>query len=228
VKQYGGRIVDELLVPQGTRDFASYLLKVQQANPSVVAAAVGGDDQKAMRQQVAQLGMGNKPAWVNNQQDWPDVYGLPVENLFGVFGTTWYYKLDLPGVKEFVQRYRRMYPETGMKVPGNVFYNGYMATRELLRAVEQVGSTNNIKVIKKLEQLKIPARDRMQHFDAYMNPETHQMQQTIYLAKANKINGDKNDLFKIASWAKPNDVKDTGAGSSCRLESYASTPTYET
>ena len=54
VDQYGGEIIDEILVPQGTRDFSSMLLKVQQAAPEVVAAAVGGDDQKAMRQQVAQ------------------------------------------------------------------------------------------------------------------------------------------------------------------------------
>ncbi len=90
----------------------------------MVAAAVGGDDQKALRQQVAQLGMGQNPAWINNQQDWPDVYGLPTDNLFGVFGTTWYYKLDLPGVDAFVARYQKMYPDTKMKVPGNVFYNG--------------------------------------------------------------------------------------------------------
>ena len=69
-----------------------------------------------------------------------------------------------------------------IQVPGNVYYNGYMATRELLRAVERAGTTNNIKVIKELESLKVPARDRMQHFDAYMNPATHQMQQTIYMA----------------------------------------------
>ena len=229
LKKYGGTVIDELLVPQGTRDFASYLLKVQQAKPSVVAAAVGGDDQKAMRQQVAQLGMGSKPAWLNNQQDWPDVYGLPLENVFGIFGTTWYYKLDLPGVKEFVQRYQRAYPETKMKVPGNVFYNGYMATRELLRAVERSGSTHNISVIKQLENLKVSSRDRMQHFDAYMNPNTHQMQQTIYLATANSsLNGDKDDLFKIIQWGKPGDVKDTGADQGCGLESYQATPTYET
>ena len=69
-----------------------------------------------------------------------------------------------------------------IKVPGNVYYNGYMATRELLRAVERAGTTNNIKVIKELEGLKVSARDRMQDFDAYMNPATHQLQQTIYMA----------------------------------------------
>jgi branched-chain amino acid transport system substrate-binding protein len=229
VDSYGGKIIGEMLVPQGTRDFTSFLLKLQQAKPDVVAAAVGGDDQKVMRGQVAQLGIGRKPAWINNQQDWPDVYGLPLQNLFGVFGTTWYYTLDLPGVKEFVQRYRKMYPETAMQVPGNVFYNGYMATSELLSAVERAGTTNNIKVIKQLEQLKISARDRMQHHDAYMGP-NHQMQQTIYLASANDEKAwkkDKNDLFKIVSWASPKEVEDSGAMEACRMESYADTPTYE-
>ena len=117
----------------------------------------------ALRQQVRDMKLDTKPAWINNQQDWPDVYGLPLENLFGVFGTTWYYKLDLPGVKEFVERYQQMYPDTRMRVPGNVFYNGYMATRELLSAVERAGTTNNHAVIKELEKLQVSAEDRMQH-----------------------------------------------------------------
>jgi branched-chain amino acid transport system substrate-binding protein len=58
-------------VPQGTRDFTAVLLKTQQRNPDVVAAAVGGDDLKAMRAQVAQMKLGTKYAWINNQQDWP-------------------------------------------------------------------------------------------------------------------------------------------------------------
>ena len=223
----GAEIVDEILVPQGTRDFSAILLKVQQIGPEVVAAAVGGDDQKAMRQQVAQLGMGENPAWLNNQQDWPDVYGLPLDNLFGVFGTTWYYNLDLAGVPEFVQRYQAMFPDTAMRVPGNVFYNGYMATRELLRAVERAGTTNNIAVIKELEQLKMPAVERMQHHDAYMNPTTHQVQQTVYLATANPEPKSDDDLFEIVDWSSPEQVADTGAEETCKLETYEATPTYE-
>jgi branched-chain amino acid transport system substrate-binding protein len=230
VEEFGGEIVDELLVPQGTRDFASYLLKIQQINPDVVAAAIGGDDQKVMRQQVAQLGMGAKPAWINNQQDWPDVYGLPRENLFGVFGTTWHWELDLPGVEEFVARYQEMYPDTKMEVPGNVFYNGYMAAKALLTAIERAGTTNNIAVIKELENLKLSAEDRMQHFDTYMNPDTHQMQQTIYLATANDEEiwkADSNKLFKILSWISPEEAKDEAAPGACRMESYEDTPVYE-
>jgi branched-chain amino acid transport system substrate-binding protein len=230
VDQLGGTIVDELMVPQGTRDFTSYMLTIQQAKPHVVAAAVGGDDQKAMRQQVAELGMGASPAWLNNQQDWPDVYGLPLDNLFGVFGTTWYYKLDLPGVPEFVAKYREMYPDTAMRSPGNVFYNGYMATRELLRAVERAGTTSNIAVIKELEGLKMPAAERMQHHDAYIHPDTHQVQQTVYLANANDQaawEADNDDLFKIVAMASPEEVMDQASVETCKLESYEDTPTYE-
>lgn len=222
----GAQIVDEILVPQGTRDFSSVLLKTQQVGPDVIAAAVGGDDQKAMRTQVADLDMGDRYAWINNQQDWPDVYGLPKENLFGVFGTTWYYDLDLPGVGDFVARYQAAYPDTKMRVPGNVFYNGYWATRSLLEAVERAGTTNNHAVIKELEQLRIPAAERMQHHDAWMDPKTHQMQQTIYLARAN-MDGEGDNLFTIVAQAAPETVADSSAQASCKLESFEDTPVYE-
>ncbi len=227
LEQYGGEVVDEILVPQGTRDFSSALLSIQNAAPDVVAAAVGGDDQQALRQQVAQLGMGEKPAWINNQQDWPDVFGLPLDNLFGVFGTTWYYKLDLVGVADFVKRYQEMYPDTAMRVPGNVFYNGYMSTRELLRAIERAGTTSNIAVIKQLEGLKVSAEDRMQNYDAWIDPDTHQMQQTIYLATANVGTQDPDDMFKILTSSAPKEVEDTDSAAKCKLESYDVTPTFD-
>ncbi len=221
----GAKILDNILVPVGTRDFSSILLKVQQIKPDVIAAAVGGDDQKAMRTQIAELGLGDKYAWINNQQDWPDVYGLPRDNLFGVFGTTWYYDLDLPDVKEFVEKYRKAYPDTQMEVPGNVFYNGYWATRSLLEAIERAGSTDSHAVIKELEKLKVPAKERMQHDDAYMNPNTHQMQQTIYLATANPENPDnQNAMFKIIGYISPEKAKDEDADAACKLESFADTP----
>ncbi len=170
VERAGGKIVDNLLVPQNTRDFTAYLLKIQQAKPDVVATAIGGDDIKALREQVTQLKLDGKPAWINNQQDWPDVWGSP-NSLFGVFGTTWYHKLELPGVADFVKKWQAANKDSGaIPVPGNVSYNGYMATRELLRAMERAGSTNNVKIIKELENLKIPAAERMQHYDAYMDP----------------------------------------------------------
>ena len=223
----GGKVIDELLVPQNTRDFSSYLLKLQQIKPAVVAAAVGGDDQKALRQQVVQARLDRAFGWINNQQDWPDVYGLGPDAIFGNFGTSWYYRLDLPGVKEFVAKYQKTFPGMAIRVPGNVYYNGYVATRELLRCVEDAGSTNNLAVIKKMEGRRMSAVDRMQHYDAWINPDTHQCQQTIYMASYNDKPAEKDDIFKILSHADPKDVVDADAPKACKLESYAQTPSYE-
>ena len=227
VEANGGQIVEELMVPQNTRDFSAYLLKVQQIKPNVVATAVGGDDIKALRQQVVQLKLNRAAAWVNNQQDWPDVYGLGPDAIFGVFGTTWYYRLDLPGVKEFVAAYQKQYPGMAIRVPGNVYHNGYMATRELLRCVEEAGTTNNLAVIRKLEGRKMSARDRLQHHDAWIDPVTHQCQQTIYMATYNDQPAERDDIFKVLTSVPPQDVQDKESQASCRLESYEQTPTYE-
>jgi branched-chain amino acid transport system substrate-binding protein len=227
VEANGGKIVDELLVPQNTRDFSAYLLKLQQLKPGVVATAIGGDDIKALRQQVVQLNLHKQAAWINNQQDWPDVYGLGPEAIFGVFGTTWYWKLDLPGVKEFVAAYQKQFPGMAIRVPGNVYHNGYMATRELLRCVEEAGTTNNLAVIKKLEGRKISARDRLQHHDAWIDPATHQCQQTIYMASYNDQPTEKDDIFKILANVDPKEVQDGDATGACKLESYDATPSYQ-
>jgi branched-chain amino acid transport system substrate-binding protein len=226
VEANGGKIVEELLVPQNTRDFSPYLLKLQQIKPKVVATAIGGDDIKSLRQQVVQLGLQKNMAWINNQQDWPDVYGLGPESIFGVFGTTWYYRLDLPGVKEFVAAYQKQYPGMAIRVPGNVYHNGYMATRELLRCVEEAGTTNNLAVIKKLEGRKMTARDRLQHHDAWIDPLTHQCQQTIYMASYNDAPAEKDDIFKILTSIEPKDVVDADSAKVCKLETYEATPSY--
>jgi branched-chain amino acid transport system substrate-binding protein len=224
VEAAGGKIVDNLLVPQNTRDFTSYLLKIQQAKPDVVATAIGGDDIKALRQQVTNLKLEGNIAWINNQQDWPDVWGAP-ESLFGVFGTTWYHKLNLPGVAEFVKKWQAT--PGPIPVPGNVSYNGYMATRELFRAMERAGSTNNIKVIQQLENLKVSAADRMQHHDAFMNPQTHQMQQTIYLARRNSRPSDKTDLYEILSQTEPKLAEDDAAPGKCKLVGFDQVPSVD-
>ena len=225
--KYGAEVVDEILVPVGTRDFSPILLKIQQARPEVVAAAVGGDDFKVMRQQVVDMKLDTKPAWLNNQQDWPDVYGLGIEAVFGVFGTTWYHKLDLPGVADFVKRYQERWPDTRLDVPGNVTFNGYMAMRELLRVIQETGGTNNLKIIKALEGRKMTAADRMQHHDATIDPVSHHVQQTVYLAGRNDKPVDKTDYFKIISMATPEEAKDPNEARDCKLQAYDATPSYE-
>ena len=102
-----------------------------------------------------------------------------------------------------------------------------MSSRELLKAIERAGSTNNVKIIKELENLKISATDRMQHFDAYMDPVTHQLQQTIYLARKNAKPADNTDLYELISWTEPKAAADTDATAKCKLVPYEQVPTVD-
>ena len=112
-------------------------------------------------------------------------------------------------------------------VPGNVSYNGYMATRELLRAIERAGAVNNIKIIKALEGHKMPAAERMQHFDAYIDANTHQVQQTIYLARRNPKPSDETDHYEILSRTTPEEALDTASAAKCKLVPYEQVPTVD-
>jgi branched-chain amino acid transport system substrate-binding protein len=67
----------------------------------------------------------------------------------------------------------------------------------------------------------------MQHHDAWIDPVTHQCQQTIYMASYNDKPAEKDDIFKILSQADPREVMDKEATGACKLESYEATPSYE-
>jgi len=227
-EKFGAKFVKVIPIPEGTTKYINVLRQVRQIRADVVATAIGGTDVIPLRAQAVDVKLHQSPVWLNNQQDWPDHYAASHSNVFGVFGTTWYHKLPLPGVEDFVKRYQARWPDNIITVPGNVFYNGYMAVSELIAAAERAGTTNNLEVIKQLENLKIPAERRMQHTDAYMNPTSHHLQQTVYIAtsKSEAESTGKNDIYNILDWVEPSRTQDAGEAS-CKLESFADTPVYD-
>jgi branched-chain amino acid transport system substrate-binding protein len=124
-----------------------------------------------------------------------------------------------------VARYQEMFPESRIEVPGNVFYNGYMATHALLSAIEEAGTTNNHEIIRVLEGQTFTAEERMQHHDAWINPDNHHVQQTIYLGRANPNPTEEYDIFEIASIVSPEDAMSIADG--CVLESFDDTLVFE-
>ncbi len=227
VETNGGRIVGTRLVPPGTTEFAEVVREIEALGPDVAYAAIAAPDMERLRIHAADEALGRRPAWISSQQNWPDIWLTRAKSTFGIFATNWYHKLDLPGVPEFVARYRKIYRDAEVPVPGNVFYNAYMATRELLRAVERAGTTNNIAVIKQLEGYRMSALERMQHDDAWIDSKGHRVQQTIYMATKNPKPTDETDLFSILSHQEPIAVLDPENIGDCQMESYDSVPTYD-
>jgi len=186
IRKLGAEELGELLVPQGTRDFSAQLLRIRAAKPQVVIANVFGIEHTSLCEQAHEFGADKDAAWVFPQLDFPDMVTLGPKKAFGHFCTTWHYTLNEPGVKEFTERFRKRWANAPIPVPDNVSSNGYIATRELLRAIERAGTTRNHELIKALEGHVI--KDNFRKYPSTIRPWDHLVGQMLYLAKTKREN----------------------------------------
>ena len=163
VEANGGKIVDELLVPQNTRDFSSYLIKIQQIKPNVVAAAIGGDDIKALRQQVVQLEARTR-AWRGSttSRTGPTSTGSAPRRSSACSAPTGTTGSICRASRSSSPKYQKTYPGHGDPRAGQrLLQRLHGHARAPALPSRTPGTTNNIAVIKKLEGLQdVSARDR--------------------------------------------------------------------
>ena len=226
MKKVGTEEVGELFIPQGTRDFSAQLLRIRSVKPQVVVANVAGIEQTALREQAAEFGADKDAAWVFPQQDFPDMVTLGPKKSFGYFCTTWHYTLNEPGVKEFTERFRKRWADAPIPVPDNVSCNGYIATRELLRAVERAGTTRSHEVIKALEGHVI--KDNFRKYPSVIREWDHLVGQMLYLARTKKASEmkDKYDMIEMLTAVPPEIASPPREISKCKMQSFAETPVY--
>jgi branched-chain amino acid transport system substrate-binding protein len=226
MKKVGAEEMGELFIPQGARDFSAQLLRIRSVKPQVVIANMAGIEQTALREQAAEFGAEKDAAWVFPQQDFPDMVTLGAKKSFGYFCTTWHYTLNEPGVKEFTERFRKRWADAPVPVPDNVSCNGYLAARELLRAVERAGTTRSHEVIKALEGHVI--KDNFRKYPSVIREWDHLVGQMLYLARTKKVSEmkDKYDMIEMLSAVPPELASPPRAVSACKMQSIAETPVY--
>lgn len=226
MKKVGAEEAGELFIPQGARDFSAQLLRIRSVKPEVVIANMAGIEQTALREQAAEFGAEKDAAWVFPQQDFPDMVTLGPKKSFGYFCTTWHYTLNESGVKEFTERFRKRWADAPIPVPDNVSCNGYLAARELLRAVERAGTTKSHDVIKALEGHVI--KDNFRKYPSVIREWDHLVGQMLYLARTKKVGEmkDKYDLIDLMSAVPPEVASPPQEISKCKMQSYAETPVY--
>jgi len=226
MKRVGADEVGELLVPQGTRDFSAQLLRIRSAKPQVVMANVAGIEQTALREQAYEFGADKDAHWVFPQQDFPDLVALGPKKAFGHFCTTWHYNVEGPGSKEFVERFRKRWAAAPIPVPDNVSSNGYIAMREMLRAIERAGTTRNHEVIKALEGHVI--RDNFRKYPSTIRPWDHLVGQMVSLARTKREDQmkEKWDMIEMIADIAPEQAAPPQAQSKCKMQSVADTPVY--
>jgi len=223
IAEYGGTVVGEVLVPEALPDPAGALKQLAAVPADVVAINISGDNQIRLFAQIDPKIL-EKQSWVVGEVDWEELYPAPGTPR-PLYGITWAWDLGTPGTAEFVARYRKRYAHTRLDYPGDVTHAAYFATKALLGAIEHAGTTDNHAVIRQLENYQWTARERMQHDAAYMDPVSHHLQQTIYIATWKPRVDHPEQGQVILGRASPEQVR-YDQEKTTRLESFADTPHY--
>jgi branched-chain amino acid transport system substrate-binding protein len=183
IAEYGGTLVGEVVTPDSLPDPAGILAQVAATPADVVAVSVSGDNQIKLFSHIDPQVL-EEQFWIVGEVDWEELYPAPGTPR-PLFGTTWAWNLTTPGSADFVARYRKRYGHTRLDYPGDVTHAAYLATKALLTAIATAGTTDNHAVIRQLEDYRATAEERMQDSAAYIEPTSHHLQQSIYIARWN-------------------------------------------
>jgi branched-chain amino acid transport system substrate-binding protein len=223
IAEYGGVVVGEVIAPEQLTDPAALLQHVAAIAADVVAVNISGENQVKLFSQIDPA-VFTTQSWVVGEADWEDLYAAPGSPR-PLFGITWAWNFDTPGTADFVERYRKLYGRTAISVPGHVTHAAYLATKALLSAVERAGTTDNHAVIRQLEGFTSPAAERMQHDDAFMNPISHHLQQSTYIATWHPRSDHPERSLEVLGHVAPEQAG-YEKEQATRLESFADTPHY--
>jgi branched-chain amino acid transport system substrate-binding protein len=143
--------------PERTTDFSAILTKVRAANPDVLGGATRFEDAVAITRQMKVLNVNPKMTGLTVGVDLPKFYEVAGRDAEFVYGSTpWVPELvelragglipiarQYPGAREFVESYRKEFPEADLSFQSA---SGYGGCQILVEAIRHAGSLDGEKV----------------------------------------------------------------------------------
>jgi branched-chain amino acid transport system substrate-binding protein len=199
LKQNGGTLLGNALMPLGSTDFTSVLIKVQAANPEVFIVLQGGNDFVNLMKQATQFGMTKKMAFGYGLVEFENLQALPetARTGWGVM-EWWWQQPNNPHTAAFVATYRKLYAKT----PSARSWFGYVAMHTIAMGAAKAKSLNSVKVAHAIEGMELPPELALGPHPVSYRAGDHQMLLTEFVGEVSST-GKYPDLF---------DVKETIAG----------------
>jgi branched-chain amino acid transport system substrate-binding protein len=216
LRKAGREQVGSELIPTGTADFSSYLLKVKSAKPDLVFQNLAGTDQTNFLKQYKEFGLDSEVAGglIDTAVAWP----AGVEALTGHFPLLWWHELKYPGVAEFAAKFRKI---TG-DPPENQGWGDYTAIKALGEVIRKVNSTDSKAIVKGMEGFQFEC---LKGRTLYFREWDHQLIMPMYAVRTKKKNEmkDKFDIFEVIAEVPPQgqsaeSIAITRAESACKME----------
>lgn len=213
-KKRGLQVVGVDRHPLGQREFSSYITKAAASRPDAIFMINFGLDAISAARQLTNFGVTPKipviMSWSSGVEELVQLDPKMRQNMY--VGTNYYYTVDTPIGKNFVELYKK---KTRKDLPpGYAPGAGYDMTRLILEGMKKANSIEVPEVIKALEGMKGPSLVG----NVYIDPRNHQTLRPYFVLKckpekAMKHSLDFADIIHQSDTPQPrelNECKDIG------------------
>jgi branched-chain amino acid transport system substrate-binding protein len=190
-KAQGGEIVGDDLVPTGTTDYSSYILKVRREKPDMVYLNLAGTDQTTFLKQYNEYGLDYPLS--GGVMDTLQFWAAGLENLSGHWQSLWYHGFDNPGADAFKENFEQRFGTP----PENQAWGDYTAMKIIAKAMRESGSTKTQDLIEYMESGA--EFDLMKRRPGHFRKWDHQLLQEMYVVRVKEPGQSKNkyDIFEV-------------------------------
>jgi branched-chain amino acid transport system substrate-binding protein len=188
-KEFGAINVGETKHPLGTSDYSAYMPRILAAKPDVLFLDNFGKDQINSVKQAAAFGLKKKMQIVCCILLMSSRLGGGEEAFDGIIGgTSFYWELNHPTAKAFVNAFRKMHGRPPIDYAGYA----YSGVKELLTGVIRAGSLDPVALATAIEGRTYDTYKGEQ----WWRPCDHQSQQDVFIIKSKKAKAEY-DVFEI-------------------------------
>jgi branched-chain amino acid transport system substrate-binding protein len=212
--KFGGTRVGGDLVPLGSTDFSSYLIKAQSANPDVIIFLTQGDDMVNALKQAVQFGLEKRFHLAGAQQELEALEGLPPEARVGTWVMEWYWKQPgVPHIDEFVETIKK---QTG-RVPTARTWFGLVSAWTCAYAAAGAKSLDAVAMAKALQGFELPPEIALGPNKAFYRAGQNQLLASLYVGDAQAKGDVPDDLFKVTKVVNGAEVAESVEESGCKM-----------
>ena len=195
--EQGGVNLGNDMIPTGTLDYSSYILKLRTIKPDLVYLNLAGTDQTTFLKQYREFGTPFPLA--GGVMDTSNFWPVGLDALSGHWQSLWYHDLKEKGSPEFTERFVKRFG----KPPENQAWGEYVGIRIVLQAIAETKSTASADLVRHFE--KGAKFDILKGREGWFRDWDHQLLQTMYVVKVKDKAKSKDqwDIFEIVEPMPP-------------------------
>jgi branched-chain amino acid transport system substrate-binding protein len=191
LKENGGELINNDMVPTNTPDYSAYILKIRQAKPDFVYINLAGVDQTTFLKQYREYNLPYPVA--GGVMDTIPFWSAGIDSISGHWQSLWYHGLNVPSAQAFAKRFT---DKNGFP-PDNQAWGDYVGVMIMTQAIAETKSTDTARLIEYFE--KGATFDILKARRGMFRAWDHQLLQEMYVVKVKDKARmkDKWDIFEI-------------------------------